>query len=73
MVMAVEFKRVSGFRGQSGIVNLTYFDLVKGVVPEYMHCILLGVAKNLLHLWFSLTQTGKPYFIGKEMKQIKNI
>lgn len=32
---------------------LKYFDLVKGVTPEYMHLALLGVSKLVLTMWMS--------------------
>ena len=65
-----ERKRVKGFRGISGLVSINSLDLVKGIVPDYMHGILLGVTKNLLHMWFSPTGSGQEYFIGKHLRQI---
>ena len=28
------------------------FNLVKGMVTDYLHCVLLGVTKMLTELWF---------------------
>ncbi|WAR28013.1 hypothetical protein MAR_013717 [Mya arenaria] len=67
---ATDKKRIKGFKGISGLAFLQSFDLVKGVVPDYMHCILLGITKTLLLKWFSPTQSGKNYFIGKHIKTI---
>lgn len=64
--------RSKGFKGMSGLVNLAGFDLVVGVVPEYMHGVLLGVTKALLNKWFSPSQSGKECFIGKHLKAISH-
>lgn len=34
-----------GVWGPSPLMNLKYFDLVKGMVPDYMHSVMLGVIK----------------------------
>lgn len=70
MASATDRKRVKGFRGISGLVALDGFDLVRGIVPDYMHGLLLGITKNLLGKWFSPTQSGRPYFVGKELKTL---
>ena len=70
MLSATDKNRVQGFRGPSGLVSLDMFNFVEGIVPDYMHCILLGITKTLLGKWFSPTETGKDYFIGKHIKKI---
>ncbi len=70
MEQATPTKRVQGFRGKSGLCELNSFDFVQNTVPDYMHCVLLGITKNLLHKWFSPTEAGKRYAIGKHLKQI---
>lgn len=70
MEEATDRKRVKGFRGKSGLLALKSYDLVRGTVPDYMHCVLLGITKNLLQKWFSPTESGKDYFIGKHLKGI---
>lgn len=35
-----------GIKGPSVLMNLQGFDLVHGVVPDYMHSVLLGVTKQ---------------------------
>ena len=37
------------------------FSVVKNVVPDYMHGVLLGVMKNLLLVWFD-PSNHKKYF-----------
>ena len=45
----------------SALHILPSFDVVNGVVVDYMHCVLEGVVKKLLHLWFIVA--GWPYSI----------
>lgn len=70
-------KRCKGFKGISSLSSLQGFCLVDGMVPDYMHCVLLGTTKNLLHKWFSPTENKKPYFIGDKLpmisRRLKNI
>lgn len=49
---------------------LPFFDIIKGVVPDYMHCILLGIVKQFLNLW--LTTTSEPFFM-KDAKLVDEI
>jgi len=58
----VSFRQhVGGVKGMSLLYLLPFFDIIKGVVPDYMHCILLGIVKQFLNLW--LTSTNEPFFI----------
>lgn len=45
--------RVEGFYDVTPLEKLPWFDLVLGIVPDYMHGVLLGVTKQLLNLWLS--------------------
>ena len=49
------------------------FDVVLGMVPNYVHGCLLGVTKSLLYQWFSATNHKKPYFIGGQVLQWINL
>ena len=57
-------KRIKGICGISGLSVMPWFDLVHGIVPDYMHGVLMGVTKQLLSFWFSPSHTGKEYFCG---------
>ena len=55
---------------------LPHFDVVKGVVVDYMHGILLGVVKTLVQLWFDVVEHRNfykenkkypDYFIGEKV------
>ncbi|XP_070206499.1 uncharacterized protein [Littorina saxatilis] len=42
---------VCGVKGPSPLILLPGFDIVKGVPPEYMHSVCLGVTKQMTGLW----------------------
>lgn len=69
-VQASRKERIMGICGHSGLLALEYFDMIQGIVPDYMHGVLLGVTKTLMSKWFSSTQSGKPFFIGKHLNKI---
>lgn len=46
---------VDGVKGYSVLHLLDDFDVIEGNPIDYMHCVLLGVAKKLLKLWFDST------------------
>lgn len=41
------------------------FDLVEGVVIDYMHVVCLGVTRGLLEKW--LTHRNENYYIGNRV------
>lgn len=62
--------RVKGFHDVTALAKLPWFDLVLGIVPDYMHGVLLGVTKQFLNLWLSPSKHKKPWFIGNKTKAI---
>lgn len=58
-----------GVLGVTSLALMPWFDVVLGMVPDYMHGCLLGVTKTLLYKWFSATNHKKPYFIGGQVLQ----
>ncbi|KAG0426350.1 hypothetical protein HPB47_026540 [Ixodes persulcatus] len=52
----------NGIKGPSVLLPLKGIDLVWCLPPDYMHCVLEGVTKQLTELW--LSATGAPYYIG---------
>lgn len=67
---ATSEKRLKGICGISGLMSMPWFDVVLGIVPDYMHGVLMGVTKTLMCKWFSPTQCKKPFFIGKHLTSI---
>ena len=63
-------RRVHGLKGSNGLTTLPGFNLVTGVVPDYMHGVLMGVTKSLMNCWFSSQHSKKPYYVGKDLKKI---
>lgn len=70
MQLATDKKRIKGLKGVSGLASIESFDLVDGIVPDYMHGVLLGITSTLMSKWFSPTESSKVYFIGKHLKEI---
>lgn len=54
---------VQGIKGPTPLINVPHFDIIWGFTPDYMHCVLLGVTRQLTELW--LSSVGKPYYIGR--------
>lgn len=59
---------VQGIKGPSTLVKLQGLDLVWGLPPDYMHCVLEGVTKQVTELWLSCS--GSAWYIGRHMKLI---
>lgn len=55
---------ILGIKGPSPIVDLPNFDLINGVDPDYMHCVLLGVCWQISTLWFDSKSYSQPWYIG---------
>ena len=49
---AAQGKPVNGIKGPSWFGGLKHHDIIDGTGIDYMHCVLLGVCKRLLGLWF---------------------
>lgn len=55
-------RSVRGVKGPSPLINMPYFDIVWGFVPDYMHAVLLGVIRQLTELL--LNNSDQPYYTG---------
>ena len=69
-VTASRLRRINGICGPSGLQDWPLFDYVRGLVPDYMHGVLLGVTKTLLSRWLAPSNSKEPYFIGLRVKEI---
>jgi len=49
---AAEGIPVKGVLGEAVVAKIPHFDRATSAPPEYMHCVLLGVVKQFLKLWF---------------------
>lgn len=55
---------VRGVKGPSPLINLPYFYVVWGFVPDYMHAVLLGVSRQLTRLLVDTSSSTQPYYVG---------
>ncbi|KAK8785102.1 hypothetical protein V5799_008534, partial [Amblyomma americanum] len=44
---------IKGLKGVTPLINLAYFDVIWSFSPDYMHCVLLGVSRQLTECWLS--------------------
>jgi len=56
-------KPVQGVKGASLLTLLPSFDIVRCFVPEYMHCVLLGVVRQFVNLWLDSSSHREPFYI----------
>ena len=54
-------------KGLSPLNLLPSFDVINGVVIDYMHCLLEGIGKKLIHLWLT---PSNPFYIGRQTELI---
>ncbi|XP_061567605.1 uncharacterized protein LOC133421839 isoform X2 [Cololabis saira] len=52
-----------GVKGPSPLLLLPSFDIIKGFVPDYMHCFCLGVVPEFVNLWFNPLHAKKPFHL----------
>ncbi len=45
-------------------------DLVDGIPIDYMHAVLEGVTRRLLHAWFDSENHREPFYLGRYLNQI---
>lgn len=63
-------KTILGIKGSSPLADLPLFDLINGMVPDYMHCVLLGVCRYMASLWMDSKNTSEPWYIGVQTASI---
>jgi len=63
-------KPVQGVKGPCWFAGLQYYDLVKVTAVDYMHCVLEGVTKSLINLWFSTSLKTEPFNISDKVHEV---
>lgn len=63
-------KKVAGIFDVTSLALMPWFDIVVGMVPDYMQGCLLGITKTLLYKWLSASNHKQPYFIGGQIANI---
>ena len=56
---------VNGVKGPSKLLELPFFNAVKGFPVDNLHCVDLGVSRQLGHLWFDTCYNQEPWYIGR--------
>ncbi|KAJ6647760.1 hypothetical protein Bhyg_02983, partial [Pseudolycoriella hygida] len=56
-------EKIFGITGISPLIAFRDYDLIMGTVIDYLHCILEGVTKLLLCLWFDSENHREKYYI----------
>lgn len=46
------------------------FDVIKGTVVDYMHCVCEGVVDQLLSKWLNKSSSKNAFYIGDKVDQI---
>ena len=59
-----------GVKGPSKLLDLPHFDTVRGFVVDNLHCIDLGVSRQLAHLWFDSVNHHQPWYLGRRIPEI---
>lgn len=59
-----------GVKGYSPLARLPDFDLVWGVCPDYMHCVLEGVTRQLADMWFGCVQSASYIGVPATLSQV---
>lgn len=57
-------------KGPSWLDTVPGFDCIRGTAVDYMHCVLLGVSRQLLHLWFDSKHHSALWYIGGSITEI---
>lgn len=63
-------QKVFGVKGPSWLCTVPGFDMIAGMSTDYMHCVLLGVCRQLLRLWLQSCHHKEPWYIGTKVVSI---
>ena len=59
-----------GVKGPSWLITIPSFELIDGMSIDYMHCVLLGVTRMFLQLWFNLSYHSELWYIGSTVHEV---
>lgn len=62
--------QVCGFKAPSPLLKLPSFDIVNGIGIDAMHCVFLGVVKQLVGLWFNSKYSGQRWYCGNSVERV---
>lgn len=61
---------VCGVKGYLWFMFILGFDIIKGVVVDYMYCVFLGVTKIFMILWFDKLYVIEFWNISKKVEEV---
>ncbi len=61
---------VNGVKGPSWLSYITYFNIVRGSLVDYMHTVLLGVCRGLLFLWLDNRHRQEAWYLGTNHRSL---
>ena len=61
---------VSGVKGPSWLSVVPEYNVIEGDTVDYMHCVLLGVTKMLLKLWFDSKHSKELWYCGDKIEEV---
>lgn len=61
---------VFGMKGPSWLSLVPDYNVIKGNVVDYMHCVLLGVTKMLLRIWFDSEHSKEVWYCGSKVFEV---
>lgn len=59
-----------GVKGPTVLSLLPDFNIIDGLIPDYMHSVLLGVTRQMASLWFESKNGDYAFYLGGKMKDI---
>ncbi|XP_074629306.1 uncharacterized protein LOC141886900 [Acropora palmata] len=69
-IWLLRHKTVCGFKAPSPLLKLQSFDIVNGIAIDAMHCVFLGVVKQLVGLWFNSKHSGEKWYCGSSVEKV---
>jgi len=65
----LEVDNINGVKGTSVVLLLDTFHIIDSLVPDYMHCVLLGVVKTFVEAWFDSSSFENEWYLGRHVKE----
>ena len=61
---------VLGIKGPSWLSMVPEYNILAGNTVDYMHCVLLGVTRMILKLWFDSEHSQQLWYCGNRVKEV---
>ena len=61
---------VGGIVGLSWGFGLPLFDVIRGTVVDYMHCVCEGVVDQLISRWLDKSNSKLSFYLGSKVEEI---